>query len=187
MKCRCHNTHTGPVHTMNKIHYLAYGSNLHPVRLQRRIPSAVLVGSTEMVHSRIVFHKRGQDGSGKCMLLLDPAGHQSTYGALYSMDAAELSMLDEIEGIDQGYIWQELQCMVNGVSYAAFTYIAQTYAIDPQLKPFHWYKALVLAGVRYHQFPKKYMSLFEVVDSIEDLDEERRSINHELLAMIGHH
>jgi len=51
-----------------KLNYLAYGCNLHPVRLQKRVPSAVFTGMVEL-HGRILsFSKRSVDGSGKCTI-----------------------------------------------------------------------------------------------------------------------
>ena len=32
------------------LHYFAYGSNLHPVRLKERVPSIKLVGTVELAH-----------------------------------------------------------------------------------------------------------------------------------------
>ena len=46
---------------------LAYGSNLHPFRLTHRVPSAKLLGVVSVPGKRLAFHKRSDDGSGKCL------------------------------------------------------------------------------------------------------------------------
>ena len=52
---------------MTLLYYLAYGSNLHPVRLTERVPSARFLGLTSLFGYQLRFHKRHEpDGSGKC-------------------------------------------------------------------------------------------------------------------------
>ena len=52
--------------------------------------------------------------------------------------------------------------------------------IADDLKPYHWYKNLVVLGARYLQFPDTYISSIEAVQSVEDPHEERRK-EHEVL------
>ena len=40
------------------IHYFAYGSNLHPLRLTDRVHCADLVGSVELASHQLAFHKQ---------------------------------------------------------------------------------------------------------------------------------
>ena len=44
------------------------------------------------------------------------------------------------------------------------------YAIDkdPSLRPYHWYKALVIAGAREHGLPAGYRSRLELVVTVSD-------------------
>ena len=44
--------------------YAAYGSNLHPGRLQKRVDSARLEGTAFVADLSLTFDKRGVDGSG---------------------------------------------------------------------------------------------------------------------------
>jgi hypothetical protein len=62
--------------------------------------------------------------------------------------------------------------------------VAESKAIDASLKPYHWYKQLVLAGARYHQFPESYISYLEEVESINDPDNTRRLSNEGILENI---
>ena len=57
------------------IHYLAYGSNLHPLRLTLRVPSARVIGVVEMPGYMLEFHKRSIDGSGKCLIYTEQGEH----------------------------------------------------------------------------------------------------------------
>ncbi len=169
---------------MSRVYYLAYGSNLHPLRLRKRVPSARLVGVAELAGARIVFHKRGRDESGKCMLLSELADGASAYGAVFAMAGEEVALLDRFEGCGRGYDRQAVSCQVQGASYRAFTYVADIRAVDPALAPYHWYKQLVLAGARYHRFPQDYIATLEAVVSIADPDVARRQEHERLLQAI---
>jgi hypothetical protein len=48
-----------------RIHYFAYGSNLHPLRLQERVPSAALLGWTHLHGWELRFDKRGRTDGQK--------------------------------------------------------------------------------------------------------------------------
>ena len=170
---------------MSRLYYLAYGSNLHPLRLSKRVPSAALIGITELEDTRVVFHKRSRDGSAKCMILKEQTDNPVAYGALFAINADEQKFLDEAEGCGYGYSRVPVQCTVEEIHFSAFTYVAETKAIDISLKPYHWYKNLVIAGARYHQFPETYISIFEQVSSIQDPDNNRRKSKESLLHEIN--
>lgn len=169
---------------MNELYYLAYGSNLHPVRLMKRVPSASLLGKVELINKRIVFHKRSIDHSGKCTMVRDETNKPVAYGALFAMNPDEVVLLDRFEGCGHGYDRQAIVCNISNMEYHAFTYLATSKAIDVSLRPYHWYKQLVLAGARYHGFPEDYISHLERVESIPDPDRDRRIVNEELLKEI---
>jgi len=164
-----------------QLQYLAYGSNLHPVRLRKRIPSAVLAGTVELSDRALSFSKRSRDGSGKCTIALTDSA-KSVFGAIYEMDAQEKPLLDRIEGVDAGYDvrWEELR--VNGIQSRVFVYVAANNYVNEHLIPYRWYKDLVLAGARYHRFPVEYIDMLEAVAAAEDPDEQRQKANEAILA-----
>jgi hypothetical protein len=163
------------------LHYLTYGSNLHPMRLQKRIPSASLVGTTELPNRALSFNKRSQDGSGKCTIARADSS-QSVFGAIYKIDSQEKPLLDRIEGVGVGYDvhWEDL--LVNGARTRTFMYVASSGFVDEKLMPYRWYKDLVLAGARYHCFPVDYIEVLEAVGTVGDPDEKRRKANEAILA-----
>ena len=166
-----------------KLHYFGYGSNLHPVRLQKRIPSASLAGTVELPGQVLSFSKRSQDGSGKCTIVAADST-QSVFGAIYAIDTREKALLDRIEGVGSGYEvhWKEL--FVNGTRIRAFVYLASRGYVDGKLIPYRWYKDLVLAGARYHRFPTVYINELEAVEASGDSDEERLKANEAILAAL---
>lgn len=54
--------------------YFAYGSNLCVRRLRRRVPSARALGPARLDGWTLRWHKRGEDGSGKCSIARPDAG-----------------------------------------------------------------------------------------------------------------
>lgn len=131
--------------------YAAYGSNLHPVRLQDRLPTAELVGVAELAGFELCFNKRSNvDGSGKCNI--QPA-ESATHVAVYELEAGDQRRLDAIEGVGNGYRVELVR--LDGFG-DCFVYVAESAHVDDDLMPFSWYKKLVLAGCRYHAFPAGY-------------------------------
>ena len=156
------------------IYYFAYGSNLHPVRLAQRVPSAELIGVAEYSHHKLVFHKKGYDASGKCNMLHSGSGPDLIYGAIYQMRREHKDALDRHEGNGHGYADDLITVRHGSRQYTCFTYFARESHIVDGLKPYHWYKRLVLLGARYLRFPPFYISSIEAVESVEDPATERR-------------
>jgi len=165
------------------IHYLAYGSNLHPLRLMERVPSARLVGVVVHARHRLLFHKRSGDGSGKCNLYHTGSDTDLVYGAIYELAPAEKPALDEFEGM--GYADRSVQVQYEGRDFRCFTYLAQQSHIEEDLNPYHWYKELVARGARYLNLPQEYIASIEAVESFEDPDARRRREREALLQRIG--
>lgn len=170
---------------MTIVHYLAYGSNLHPSRLAARVPSARVIGVVEMPGYMLAFHKRSVDGSGKCLLYTEQGTSHKTFGVLYAFDAREKANLDSAEGKGKGYIEQLVQFPLNGQTYTPYIYCAQSTHVDANLVPYHWYKSLVLAGARYHGLPPDYMTAIEATPSKPDPDAKRTQENEKLLRQMG--
>lgn len=170
---------------MAAINYFAYGSNLHPLRLAARVPSAKLIGNVELSGYRLTFHKRSLDGSGKCLIFPDQDARSPVFGALYEFKREEKQLLDLVEGLGSGYDESLLELICGKTRYTAYTYIAQPAYIDTALAPYHWYKQLVVAGSRYHNFPQSYIENLEATISCDDPDEERTTLNEALLQRIN--
>lgn len=147
--------------------YAAYGSNLHPERLKERVPSARLCGSSLIEGWGLRFHKRGRDGSSKCDMV--PTA-ETLYLAVYEIDPGEKPYLDKIESLGEGYREKEIHLPHYG---NCFLYIAQGSHIEPGLKPFWWYKELVLLGCLHHGFPSNYVETIQQVPHVEDHDNTR--------------
>jgi AIG2-like family len=165
------------------LYYLAYGSNLHPVRLTERVPSATLLGITRLDGFQMCFHKRGQDRSAKCNLVpcSGPRLSPFPFGAIYEMDLREKARLDQIEGTGQGYHDVHIRIPFEGCPLPCFTYQAQADYIDDTLQPYHWYKTLVLLGAEYLAFPPDYLDILRNWPSMEDANTGRDRMHQDLI------
>lgn len=156
------------------MHYLAYGSNLHPLRLALRVPNSRLVGTVQLDGCRLTFHKRSTDESAKCNLDFTGNPDHVAHAAVYEIPDSEVHRLDTAEGLGAGYFKQQMTVTVNGESLLVFVYLASRSHLVENLEPYHWYKGFVLAGARKHLFPTAYLQRIDAVASKPDPKESRR-------------
>jgi len=154
--------------------YFAYGSNLHPLRLQRRTPSARLAGLAVLEGHVLRFHKRSdRDGSAKCDAWHTGRAGDRVLGAIYHLHPGEVEILDRFEGVGSGYLREVVEVLADGALRRAFTYRAQASHVDSAARPYDWYREYVLRGARYHGLPAAYLRRIESVAAIPDPDPER--------------
>ena len=166
------------------IYYFAYGSNLHPMRLMERVPSAELVGVAEHSNHKLTFHKKSTDDSSKCNMFNSANESDLIYGAIYKLKPEHKNELDGFEGKGYGYLDNQIMLKHNGNEYCCFTYLAQQSHMVDNLKPYHWYKQLVILGAQYLELPEWYISSIEEIDSMEDPDQSRKREKEELIERI---
>ncbi|MEM9388026.1 MAG: gamma-glutamylcyclotransferase family protein [Pseudomonadota bacterium] len=166
--------------------YFAYGSNLHPERLRRRVPSRQALGVAILSGHTLTFTKRGADGSGKCAIVPTDDPQASVYGVLYRMAPDDRLSLDHAEGVHGGgYVPITVEVTHrDGGTVEAFTYLPPNRFIDPALQPYDWYKALVVHGARHHALPARWVSQLEAVAAMADPDAQRASLNAQILASL---
>ena len=171
---------------MATLFYFAYGSNLHPLRLGKRVSSAWPVGPVMLEGYELHFHKRGfLDGSGKCTLTRAKRG--KVHGAIYSLSAAHRGDLDRQEGVGKGYEVVELSLERDGTAYSCFGYLATRDALDRSLLPYDWYKQLVIAGAQHYSFPEEYIEQIRRVPEMKDENLERVAEHRKLLEEMLNH
>lgn len=155
--------------------YAAYGSNLHPLRLQARTPSAKLLGTGFHPDYSLRFEKWSLDGSGKCGIF---AGSTGVHFAVYELDPAEKPILDEIEGVGFGYEVTTIELPGFG---ECFTYVPAGTHVRNELEPYDWYREIVLLGCETHGFPDQYAETIRRQSTMRDPDDERRNLNTRLV------
>lgn len=162
----------------SRLLYAAYGSNLHPGRLQERIASATLVGTSLLSKYGLRFHKRGMDRSAKCGL----SNHgEGVHVAVYEIGSGDKRVLDQIEGVGKGYDAGVVEAPGFG---SCHTYFASETHIDDQLQPFDWYKEMVLLGCLTHAFPGAYCERIAALPAIVDRDQRRARQNWHIVGRL---
>jgi len=166
--------------TRSCVCYFAYGSNMLTDRLRERVPSAKAIGVGQLLGHALRWDKRsGRDGSGKCDAEATSLKDDVVWGVLFELDAQEKPSLDKAEGVGDGYLEKTVNVLTESGPVTAVTYCATDK--DPTLRPYHWYKALVIAGAREHGLPPSYRSRLELVVTVSDTGTARANRKKEPL------
>lgn len=160
-------TATGPVP------YFAFGANVHPGWLRRRLPAAELLGAAFLPGHRLAFRKRGSDGAGRSDACPsdDPAARLP--GALYRLEAGGLQRLG---AAGAGYHLAEVEVEHAGRRVRAFTWRADPALIADGLLPWDWYLGLIRAGAECLALPADYRRWLATVPVAADPDEGRAGV-----------
>ena len=162
----------------SSIHIFAYGSNMCLPRIQARVPSAKSVTTAFLAQRRLVFHKRGRDGSGKADIVRTGSETDRVWGVVFSLNRSEQPILDDCES---GYDVQEVVVAGQSGLMSAVTYVARAEMIDRSLKPFSWYHSYVVQGATQHALPAEYVRRLQQFASITDPDDHRHHSNSQIL------
>lgn len=157
--------------------YFAYGSNMCSSRIKRRVPSCTFFDVGVLKGYALKFHKRSQDGSGKCNVTQDVANE--VIGVVFEFDPNEKKLLDRAEG--QGYRDISVEVATSHGVVNAYMYIASPDSVDDSLIPYTWYKDFVIEGAKEHSLPEKYLQTIMEVEAKSDPDKSREQENKNLL------
>ena len=162
-------------------HYFAYGSNMLTRRLTspERAPCAMFVDTGFVAGRQLTFDKLSCDGSGKCDAEETENETDRVYGVIFEIKCAHKPALDRAEGRCNGYKLETVEVITKQRIVLAQTYIATRK--ERALRPYHWYKALVVAGAVEHDLPNCYVEWLRVFESKEDPKPKRRAKNEALL------
>jgi gamma-glutamylcyclotransferase len=154
--------------------YFAYGSNMLTERLCGRCPSATPIRIGTLKGYALEFSKPSRDGSGKGTIVKSSADGAQVLGVLFEIAKKELDGLDRAEGYGQGYDRRSDFAieLADDTSVAATSYFAAEF--DRDLKPYDWYRALVIGGAKQHALPKEWVAILEEVAFHGDGDLNRK-------------
>lgn len=153
--------------------YLAYGSNLHPRRLEARVGAVRLLGSVRLPGWSLRFDKRGGDGSSKANLHATPHSDTIAWAAAYALRSDQVGRLDQFEGCGHGYEALPISIKLDSEPVVAFTYLAPAHWISQDLLPFDWYVDLIVSGATHHGFDASYVREITRQDVCADPDHRR--------------
>ncbi len=169
----------GRAMTRHPVRYFAYDSNMLTARLRERVPSATAIGIGQLEGHVLRWDKRSwRDKSGKCDAEFTGQRSDVVWGVIFELNPEQKPALDQAEGLGDGYIEKVVNILTEAGLITAVTYLATDK--DASLRPYHWYKALVIAGAREHGLPPSYRSRLELVITVSDPDPTRASIHNAL-------
>ena len=157
--------------------YFAYGSNMLEQRLKERVGSALPFSNAWIRGYEVRFRKISIDGSGKADLVETGDLEDIVHGVVYQFDPADWHALDKHEGAtgtNPGYDRVPIQVHTDSGSRDVTTYLARRGRIDESLKPYTWYRDLILCGAEQHGLPEDYRQKIENTMDIPDPDENRK-------------
>ena len=153
--------------------YFAYGSNLHPMRLEERVGVVRCLGIARLRGVRLSFDKVGDDGSGKCNIPVSRDLSSSALGAVFEMSLGQAETLDSFESIGRGYTRVDVRVNAAKEEFNCFSYRAMASYRDEAVLPFDWYRELVYLGSVFHGFPEDYSLRLAARATKPDPDSER--------------
>jgi gamma-glutamylcyclotransferase len=160
------------------LYYLAYGSNLHPRRLRERIGEVELAGVVELPGWQLCFDKRGADGSAKANLRPVPGSDHVVWAAVYGVEPRQLPALDRFEGCGGGYETFRFDVQLSGRWQPALAYLTPSHWTTEAMRPFDWYRELIVAGARYLELPSDYIGY--IADHPVSIDPDRQRRQHRM-------
>ena len=90
---------------------------------------------------------------------------------LYTIPDAHLTILDDGEG---GYLRKKMPVRTtDGAATKAWVYVARQASQDPMLRPYTWYKRLLVEGAREHGLPDRYVQTLERIKARQDKNKQR--------------
>jgi len=149
--------------------YFAYGSNMLACRLCAgdRCPSAKAIGTGYVEGRRLAFDKVSEDGSGKCDAERTDRPTDRVHGVVFDVALTEKDALEKVEGLGKGYSQETVRVITPRGVVEAMTFVATRK--DPSLRPYRWYKELVVAGAVEHDLPAEYVERIRAVEAVEDV------------------
>jgi gamma-glutamylcyclotransferase (GGCT)/AIG2-like uncharacterized protein YtfP len=114
--------------------YLAYGSNLHIGQMQRRCPTAEVLGTSTLHGYRLVFNG---------VASIEPDPDRSVPVLLWDIKPADEIPLDRYEGYPHLYRRETVQVELNGKTVDAMVYIMNSKGVRP---PDNFYYGIIHQG-----------------------------------------
>lgn len=102
--------------------YLAYGSNLHIGQMQRRCPTAEVLGTSTLNGYRLVFNS---------VATIEPDPDRSVPVLLWDIKPADEIPIDRYEGFPRLYRRETVQVELNGKTVDAMVYIMNSKGVRP--------------------------------------------------------
>lgn len=150
--------------------YFAYGANVHPGWLRRRVPEAKLIGAGLLPGYKLAFRKRGRDGAARSDACPSAEPGAALPGALYALPAGGFARLG---AAGAGYHAEQVVVETAAGPQQALTWRADPAELVTGVRPWDWYVALIRAGGVMLALPEAHLRWLEQAPVAVDPDRER--------------
>ncbi|MEX2557195.1 MAG: gamma-glutamylcyclotransferase [Actinomycetota bacterium] len=134
--------------------YFAYGSNMDPMQMSSRAPEARALGAARLAGWRLTF-TRDSPSWGGGVGHIEPDVADEVWGVLWDATEADMTALDEYEGIAGGaYVRDSVTVTHNGYKVEAIVYLAVPRGFK---RPSKRYIAALVRGAEAHGLPAGYV------------------------------
>lgn len=165
--------------TGDRVLFFAYGANVHPGWLRRRVPEARLLGAAALPGHRLAFRKRGRDGAARSDACPSSAPGALLPGALYELPT---SALQRLGAAGAGYEVVAAEVLTASGPRPAALFRAAPAEVDDSLLPWDWYVALLRRGAELLDLPAAHQRWLASVPVQVDADEDRAGAARSVLA-----
>ena len=165
--------------------YFGYGSNMLSARLIARTPSAVAHRTGYVMGRRLTFNKMSDDRSGKCDVELTGNVADHVEGVLFWIDRATRRRWMMPKRSAVGTTKRSWRSSPPTAPSGRMLYVATAGSTDVARRPYHWYKALVIAGAIQHALSAMYIDALRAVPSLRDPMRNRRTKREAEAALEG--
>ncbi len=159
--------------------FFAYGTNVLLAKMMSLVTFAQAIGLAELSGYQLIFNKKShKDDSGLANLTATQKATDKVYGNLYEVSDSYLSTLELAEGIQHGYHTQKVTVLCQGENISATIFLCDDPAfLQNNLKPFDWYKAMIVRGLERLEAPADYTQKVKKMEDILDVDVQRARIH----------
>jgi hypothetical protein len=135
------------------INYFEYGSNMDQEQMRAPAPSAVFGSVACLEGFRLVFNKRGANGSAKANIVRSSDAGAVVHGCLYEIPEFEF---DSLKDIETGYTAVSIEVDQNGAKIRAQAFFADADALVTGT-PSETYLSRILRGAEHLGLARDYV------------------------------
>jgi len=138
---------------MTYVWYFAYGSNLDPNQMKKRVGSFQEARKARLPGFKLVFRGYSKKWNG-AVADIEPSEESIVYGVVYKITEQQLRKLDGFEGYPRVYQRRPVEVITEkGDVISAVTYIRVKK--EPQGIPSREYLETIIKGLKAHGYPEE--------------------------------
>ena len=141
--------------------YFAYGSNMHPGKMQERCPGCSFIAAAKFLDHRLAFSRLSATWRGGGVANIQPAAGSVVHGVIWDITEIHRDSLDVYEGYPTAYTRKDVVVETfHGRTVTAFAYFARPVG---EYQPSRRYLQQIIEGARAHHLSPEYVAFLEAI------------------------